>query len=85
MISIVYAYTPQHKLNYVGVARYTWHNGYVQQNFWDDIYENTPLTDIPWQLTQADWFGELLDEGVLTGETALDLGCGTGIKSIRLA
>lgn len=57
----------------------------MTKSFWDAMYEDTPLKQIPWQLTQADWFSELLDSGVITGKTALDLGCGTGAKSIQLA
>lgn len=52
--------------------------------FWDKYYEK-PLDEIPWQNTQADWFKELVDRGDISGNTALDLGCGTGKKSIYLA
>lgn len=52
--------------------------------FWDEYYQK-PLNEIPWQNTQADWFKELIDDGYLSGSSALDLGCGTGIKSIYLA
>lgn len=53
-------------------------------NFWDEYYKK-PLDDIPWQHTQADWFRELIDNGVVQGESALDVGCGTGMKSVYLA
>jgi len=53
-------------------------------NFWDEFYKQ-PLENIPWQKTQADWFFELLDSGEISGASALDLGCGTGMKSIALA
>lgn len=52
--------------------------------FWDKYYKK-PLNEIPWQNTQADWFKELVDLGEITGDSALDLGCGTGKKSIYLA
>jgi len=53
-------------------------------NYWDSIYNSTNLENIPWQRTQSDWFKTLLDGGDLQGDTALDLGCGTGIKSVQL-
>lgn len=49
------------------------------------MYEDTPLENIPWQHTQADWFKELLNSGKITGKTALDLGCGTGVKALQLS
>jgi cyclopropane fatty-acyl-phospholipid synthase-like methyltransferase len=52
--------------------------------FWDKYYQK-PLDEIPWQNTQADWFKELVDRGEITGDSALDLGCGTGKKSVYLA
>ncbi|MDO8660165.1 MAG: class I SAM-dependent methyltransferase [Candidatus Parcubacteria bacterium] len=52
--------------------------------FWDKYYQK-PLNEIPWQNTQADWFKELVDRGEITGDSALDLGCGTGKKSVYLA
>jgi len=52
--------------------------------FWDKYYQK-PLNEIPWQNTQADWFKELIDRGEISGTSALDLGCGTGKKSIYLA
>ena len=52
--------------------------------FWDKYYQK-PLDEIPWQNTQADWFKELVDHGEISGNSALDLGCGTGKKSIYLA
>jgi len=52
--------------------------------FWDKYYQK-PLEEIPWQNTQADWFKELVDTGTFSGDSALDLGCGTGKKSIYLA
>lgn len=52
--------------------------------FWDKYYQK-PLNEIPWQNTQADWFEELVDRDEISGDSALDLGCGTGKKSIYLA
>ena len=52
---------------------------------WDKFYKNVPLDEIPWQNTQADWFKELVDTRQIKGKAALDLGCGTGVKSIYLA
>lgn len=52
--------------------------------FWDKYYQKS-LNEIPWQNTQADWFKELVDRGEISGASALDLGCGTGKKSIYLA
>lgn len=54
------------------------------KKFWDLFYKK-PLNEIPWQQTQADWFKQLVDNGEFTGKTILDLGCGTGQKSIYLA
>ncbi|MFA5926580.1 MAG: hypothetical protein WCT32_02175 [Patescibacteria group bacterium] len=48
-------------------------------------YSTVPLDQIPWQRTQADWSRHLVDGGTIKGKTALDLGCGTGKKSIYLA
>lgn len=53
------------------------------KKFWDLFYKK-PLNEIPWQQTQADWFKQLVDNGEFTGKTILDLGCGTGKKSIYL-
>jgi len=52
---------------------------------WEKYYRETPLEKIPWQKTQADYFTKLIDSGKIKAGTALDLGCGTGMKSIYLA
>lgn len=52
--------------------------------FWDEYYQK-PLDEIPWQNAPADWFKELVNNGTITGSQALDLGCGTGKKSVYLA
>lgn len=52
--------------------------------FWNNFYK-LPLDKIPWQKTQADWFKELVDSKKVTGKIALDIGCGTGMKSVYLA
>jgi len=56
----------------------------MANNFWDKFYQK-PLDQIPWQNTQADWFKELVDKKVISGQRAIDLGCGVGAKSIYLA
>lgn len=56
----------------------------MKKAFWDKFYEK-PLNKIPWQNTQADWFKELVDGKIIKGASAIDLGCGTGKKSIYLA
>jgi len=55
------------------------------KNIWEKYYKATPLEKIPWQFTQADYFVKLIDSGKVKPGTALDIGCGTGAKSIYLA
>ncbi|MBA7490342.1 Release factor glutamine methyltransferase [subsurface metagenome] len=57
----------------------------IIKNIWEKYYQETPLEKIPWQKTQADYFLKLLNSGKLGKGKALDLGCGTGKKSIALA
>lgn len=52
--------------------------------FWKKFYE-LPPEKIPWNRTQMDWFKELVDSGQISGSSAIDLGCGVGMKSIYLA
>ena len=55
-----------------------------EKEIWEKVY-STPIDKIPWNLTQFDWFKELVDNNEIVGKTALDLGCGIGTKSIYLA
>ncbi len=55
----------------------------MNSKYWDKFYEK-PLEEIPWQNVQADWFKELVDNKMITGSSAVDLGCGTGRKAIYL-
>ena len=58
----------------------------MQQNsLWEQFYNNTPLDKIPWQSTQADYLTKVIEARKIKPGLALDLGCGTGIKSIYLA
>jgi 2-polyprenyl-3-methyl-5-hydroxy-6-metoxy-1,4-benzoquinol methylase len=57
----------------------------IQAKHWDDVYNNTPLDSIPWEL---DWADHALVSWMSTQSgitTALEIGCGTGINSIWLA
>ena len=56
----------------------------MNSKYWDKFYEK-PLEEIPWQNVQADWFKTLVDNKTLIGSSSIDLGCGTGQKSIYLA
>jgi len=51
---------------------------------WEKYYKKTPLAKIFWQETQADYLKELIRASKVKPGKALDLGCGTGIKSIFL-
>lgn len=54
-------------------------------NYWERVYKTTPLENISWNRTQADYLKHAIDEGKIKGKSALDIGCGTGLKSIYLA
>ncbi|MHA1491966.1 MAG: class I SAM-dependent methyltransferase [Promethearchaeota archaeon] len=54
-------------------------------NKWEEFYNNTPLDKIPWQKTQYDFLTEVIESGKIKPGLVLDLGCGTGMKSIYLA
>lgn len=55
------------------------------KSIWERYYQETPLEKIPWQKTQADYFTQVIEAGKIKPGSTLDLGCGTGAKSIYLA
>lgn len=55
------------------------------KSLWEKYYQETPLDKIPWQKTQADYFIKVIETKKIKPGLALDLGCGTGIKSIYLS
>lgn len=66
-------------------AVFWYDDGMKQELLWEQFYTKTPLNKIPWQNTQADYFTEVIESGKVKPGLALDLGCGTGMKSIFLA
>ena len=52
---------------------------------WENVYKTTPLEEIPWRMESASWLYQLIEDGIIPVGTALDLGCGTGEKTIYLA
>lgn len=54
-------------------------------NKWEEFYKETPLKQIPWQKTQSDYLVKIINANKVKIGYALDLGCGTGMKSIFLA
>jgi 2-polyprenyl-3-methyl-5-hydroxy-6-metoxy-1,4-benzoquinol methylase len=54
-------------------------------NKWEEFYNKMPLDKIPWQKTQYDFLSKIIESGKVKPGLALDLGCGTGMKSIYLA
>ncbi|GAI33109.1 unnamed protein product, partial [marine sediment metagenome] len=55
------------------------------RSIWERYYIKTPLEKIPWQKSQANYFTKVIETGKVKSGSALDLGCGTGAKSIYLA
>ncbi|MEE9370024.1 MAG: class I SAM-dependent methyltransferase [Sedimentisphaerales bacterium] len=52
----------------------------------DDLYKNTPLDEIPWNIeTPPELLVELVDSGKVRPCKAIDLGCGAGNYAIYLA
>ena len=49
------------------------------------FYQNTPREKIMWDKTQATFFHKIINSKKIPPGTALDLGCGLGDKSIKLA
>ena len=56
-----------------------------KQNKWEKFYSETPLDEISWQHAQDDYLKEVIDSGKVKPGSVLDLGCGTGMKSVFLA
>ncbi len=52
---------------------------------WEKYYQKISVDKIPWQKTQASYFTEVIESGKIKPGLTLDLGCGTGAKSIYLA
>lgn len=52
---------------------------------WEDYYQRTPFEEIPWQKTQASYSTQVIESEKVKPGLTLDLGCGTGAKSIYLA
>lgn len=52
---------------------------------WEKFYYNVSLGKVPWQKTQADYLIKVIEKGKVKPGSALDLGCGTGEKSVYLA
>ena len=57
----------------------------TEKSDWEDVYKNTPLEEIPWRSESVSWLYQLIEEGTIPIGMALDLGCGTGEKTIYLA
>lgn len=52
----------------------------------DEIYKNTPLEEIPWNMETPPWpLVELVDSGQVQPCRVIDLGCGAGNYAIYLA
>ena len=59
---------------------------YKNPNFvWENVYKNTRLEEIPWRIESASWLYQLIENRVVPVGVALDLGCGTGERTIYLA
>jgi len=57
----------------------------AQKSTWEEYYQRMSLDKIPWQKTQASYFTKIINVDKVKPGLALDLGCGTGAKSIYLA
>jgi 2-polyprenyl-3-methyl-5-hydroxy-6-metoxy-1,4-benzoquinol methylase len=57
----------------------------MSNNVWDNVYKDTPLEEIPWRSESAPWLYQFIEDKTIPVGTVLDLGCGTGEKSIYLA
>lgn len=57
----------------------------TQQNNWEKLYQNAPLSKINWHRAKYDYLKQLINSGKIKSGTALDLGCGPGNQSVFLA
>jgi ubiquinone/menaquinone biosynthesis C-methylase UbiE len=57
----------------------------MSKDTWENFYSKTPLDKIPWQKSKDDFLVRMIESQKIKSGTALDLGCGTGMKSILLA
>ena len=54
------------------------------EEIFNKIYESPP-EQVPWNQVDFAWLKKIINEKQISGQTALDLGCGIGTQSIYLA
>lgn len=54
-------------------------------NLWQEYYKSVDPSNIPWNRVGKNWIDELIEEKVIKGKRAIDLGCGYGTNTIKLA